>query len=547
MKKELLKQFETLIRGHIGEFYAKAYSVKGNRAEAEALTEEAIVWGASKFSGLANKERVIDLISARIGDGDGVALEPTDENALWARVMTKIRSRKKVTACLTATFTAVLAMIVGLMILWKPAEIPPVSEEIWKNFVVMDDTKTVTGDLGTAKLLNYHTISTRLGKKAKPNTFQDRMDYVGRMTAAVTTIDGTQYVVYHNIETEDGSNTTFSLYRASKEGWKIVGNGEVSTSLPTDQQGYTDFHQAWIHLVADEDSNVYTVTVLNGEVVVYCYDAATESFTMKKGDVPYDMNTLFHYLNVCYDESFGEKGAIYIGSVCNGVVNFYRYDIASTDFEKFSSEIRLEGGGTAQIVFDVKDDIVHFVANHGTSAGKLTYYRLNEVGVIMQETLFTSNGSFVTASIKESVYNRNSGRGGVVVDEEGNVHILTTQNKQSSYNIQYYHITPDGVITKTPVDPLYFDGGYAPNCAVMFEGSDGDIYYLETYRGVGVESVVAIGKLNTESGKFEYYESFELPDVLSLNRVCVRNNTFLFYTDQDTICYFCLIGEVEAK
>ena len=69
MKKELLKQFETIVRGHIGEFYARAYAVKGNRAEAEALTVDAIVWGASKFSGLANKERVVDLISARIGDG----------------------------------------------------------------------------------------------------------------------------------------------------------------------------------------------------------------------------------------------------------------------------------------------------------------------------------------------------------------------------------------------------------------------------------------------------------------------------------------------
>ena len=112
MKKELLKQFETIVRGHIGEFYARAYAVKGNRAEAEALTVDAIVWGASKFSGLANKERVVDLIVARIGDGSHEGMECTNEENMISRTMERIRSKGKLKSLVWGVVSCVLGLAI---------------------------------------------------------------------------------------------------------------------------------------------------------------------------------------------------------------------------------------------------------------------------------------------------------------------------------------------------------------------------------------------------------------------------------------------------
>lgn len=549
MKKELLKQFETIVRGHIGEFYARAYAVKGDRAEAEALTVDAIVWGASKFSGLANKERVVDLIVARIGDGAYTGTETTNENALWARTAEKIRSRNRTPVILTAvvSFILLLGIGIGVAIGLLPDQPEPPSDtdgKIVVNVTEMDDTKTVKGDSGIAKLLNYHTISTRLGKKAKPDTFQDRMDYVGRMASAIIAPDGTQYVAYHNIETEDGSDTTFTLYRAEQDGWKTIGSQSVSTALPA-YNGYSYFHQAWIYLVADEDSNIYTVTVLDEEIVIYRYDADGGTFTLIKTGVTYHMNTLWHYLTVRFDESYGEKGAIYISAVHDGLVELYRYDVASAQTEPFSETLKT--GGSTQVVFDVKDDVVYMVTHaNQESRDILTYYCLDSDEIIAQKNIFISGNSILAT--KESVKNRNWGSGGIAVDEAGTVHILTTRTDNTvitnaRYSIMHYQITSDGTMTKMEMEGLYFKDGYDPTCAGVFEGIDGNVYLIETYKDYAVENFFAIGKLNTQTGNFEYYDSFELPDDLSLNRVKIMNNTFLFYTNEDTICYFYFAEE----
>ena len=548
MKKELLTQFETIVRGHIGEFYARAYAVKGDRAEAEALTVDAIVWGASKFSGLANKERVIDLISARIGDGAYTETETTNENALWARTAEKIRSRNRTPVILTAvvSFILLLGIGIGVAIGLLPDQPEPPSGtdgKIVVNVTEMDDTKTVKGDSGIAELLNYHTISTRLGKKAKPDTMQDRMDYVGRMASAIIAPDGTQYVAYHNIETEDGSNTTFTLYRAEQDGWKALGIQSVSTALPV-YNGYPDFHQAWIYLVADEDSNIYTVTVLDEEIVIYRYKADEESFTLVKTGASYRMNTMWHYLTIRFDSNYGDKGAIYISAVHDSLVELYRYDIASSQTVPFSEKIT--AGGATQVVFDVKDDIVYMVADYGTSPQKLTYICSNEDEIISRKDISVTTNSILATA--ESIKNRNSGSGGIAVDEAGTVHILTTRKDNTvitnaRYSIMHYQITSDGTMTKTEMEGLYFKDGYDPTCAGVFEGIDGNIYLIETYKDYAVENFFAIGKLNTQTGNFEYYDSFELPDDLSLNRVKIMNNTFLFYTNEDTICYFYFAEE----
>ena len=549
MKKSLVKEYESLIRPHVSELYARAYAVKGNRAEAEALTVDAIVWGAKVFSRMKNKDSLTDMIFQKIETGESVCSSYADPDLSWERaVKTMIGNQKKRGIfAIVGAMLLIIAIGVGAVIGFLPDQPEPPSDtdgKIVVNVTEMDNTKTVKGDSGVAELLNYHTISTRLGKKAKPDTFQDRMDYVGRMAASVVAPDGTQYVAYHNIETEDGSNTTFTLYRGEEDGWKAIGTQAVSTALPA-YNGYLDFHQAWIYLVADEDSNIYTVTVLDEEIVIYRYDADGGTFTLIKTGATYHMNTLWHYLTVRFDESYGGKGAIYISAVHDGFVELYRYDVASAQTEPFSETLKT--GGSTQVVFDVKDDVVYMVTHaNQESQDILTYYCLDSDEIIARKNIFISGNSILAT--KESVKNRNWGSGGIAVDEAGTVHILTTRTDNTvitnaRYSIMHYQITSDGTMTKTEMEGLYFKDGYDPTCAGVFEGIDGNVYLIETYKDYAVENFFAIGKLNTQTGNFEYYDSFELPDDLSLNRVKIMNNTFLFYTNEDTICYFYFAEE----
>ncbi len=199
MKKSLVKEYESLIRPHVSELYARAYAVKGNCAEAEALTVDAIVWGAKVFGRMKNKDRLTDMIFQKIGTGESVCSSYADPDLLWERaVKTMIGNQKKRGIfAIVGAMLLIIAIGVGAVIGLLPDQPEPPSDtdgKIMVNVTEMDDTKTVKGDSGIAELLNYHTISTRLGKKAKPDTMQDRMDYVGRMASAIIAPDGTQYV-----------------------------------------------------------------------------------------------------------------------------------------------------------------------------------------------------------------------------------------------------------------------------------------------------------------------------------------------------------------
>ena len=547
MKKTYLQKFQELIREDISYFYECAWTVKGNRPEAERLVESAVMYGARRFPRLKNKALVSDLILLKIGKGTFAEIEKTDCPALYERVMAKVRSAEKTKALIASVCTLALVLLVGFGVYaaLNPEKSPPPPEVPQEGFVIMDNTKNLVGDLGVAELVNYHSISTVLNKKAKPITFQDRMDYVGRMAAAVTAPSGTQYVAYHNLETEDGANTTFTLYRAAKEGWEEIGTREVSCVLwkytfPWTQE---DFYQAWIALVTDADSNAYAITTLNGELVVYRYDCKENTFEIKNARAPYQLDHQQQYMNARYDAGYGEQGAIYVSVVHCGVIRVYRYDIAADVFTPFAEEIDTKDTAT-QVVFDVKDDVVYLVSDQGFSPKKFVYYRISETEILSSQTIYTS-GSNPLENGGEDIKNRNVGSGGIAVDENGNVHVLSTKSPsiwgEPIYTIQYYRITPDGEVTKTSVDRLYFANAYEPTCACVFEGKDGEIYFMETYSLM--ENFISIGKLNPETGTFEYYDGFDLPDNLSLDRVRVMNNTFLFYTSQDTVCYFYFMEE----
>ena len=270
MKKSLFKEYEALIRPHVREFYAKAYAVKGNRAEAETLTVDAIVWGAWKFSGLVKKERIIELISSHIGDGTHIPAEVTDEKALISRAMKRINEKGKLKTLILGVGSCVLALAILAVSIpnlpydeWFPEETTTQTDAEGNlvqpviGSVTMKNTKNIQGDNKIVLLENYHNLSKKLGVKTKLNIHTDTYTEIERYSAAIVAPDGTTYMVFNNINNEDTGDITFDLYRMETDGWNKVAEGE--SQVMHSASAYENYFASRIYLVADKESNIYVL------------------------------------------------------------------------------------------------------------------------------------------------------------------------------------------------------------------------------------------------------------------------------------------------
>ena len=542
MKKELLKQFETIVRGHIGEFYARAYAVKGDRAEAEALTVDAIVWGASKFSGLANKERVVDLIVARIGDGTYTGTETTNENALWARTAEKIRSRNRTPVILTAVVSFILLLGIGIGVaigLFQDEPNPGIN-----GGVIIDDGVIIEGDNVNFQLNNYHNLTSALGTKATFKKFVDRMKFVDYFAAAVTAPDGNIYAVYQNFEEENGNNTTFTLYRANQDGWESVGVGNISSVFVDDTYG-GEYTPSYIYIMADSSSNIYVFCVLDEEVVAYRFDTEKNALEILSLDIPFTM-ALKNKFWMYYDESQGENGTVYIACLNGGTITLYSYDIKSGSTVLFTEEFNV--GSDADIVLTAKNDTVYMATQNGGAGWMLNFYYVYRNQKPKKHKLHSAD-NYITSTV-ESVVNKNFGAGGIAVDQDGRVHVITTGRPggiEIGRYVKHYIIDMEGGITQYVLPALKFENStYLAECSGVFVGDDGNVYYLEIY--TGSDNCFSIGKLDeNDGGKSTCVSFFELPDNISLGRIRQNNFDFLFYGEDEQIYYFSLSMITESK
>ncbi len=533
MKKELFNQFEALIRGHIGEFYAKAYSVKGNRAEAEDLTEDVIVWGASKFSGLANKERVIDLISGRIGNGTYTGTETTDEKALWARIAEKIRSRKRIPVIWTTVVAFVLLLGIGIGVAIRLSEDEP--NPGMSGGVIIDDGIIVEGDNINFQLNNYHNLTSALGAKAKFKEFVDRMKFVDYFAAAITAPDGNIYAVHQNFEEETGNNTTFTLYRANKDGWESVGAGNISSVFVDDSYG-GEFAPSYIYIMADSSSNIYVFCMLDEEIVAYKFDPKKNTLETFSLDIPFE-KALKNKFWIYYDKSYGEDDTVYIACLNGGEMTLYSYDIKSGSTVLFTEKFNVGSG--ADIVLTAKNDIIYMVTQNGLSGWVVNYYSICRNQKPSKFELSQSD-NWVTGEV-EHISNKNFGSGGILIDGNNNVHVLTTyKSSKTRYIKQYVFDSIGNFVGEYNLSPLQFeDGGYFTECASVFTGKDGKLYYIEIYKGLN--NCISIGMLDEmDYSKSIYISSFELLENIDLGRIRQNNFDFLFYGADEQIYYFSL-------
>ncbi len=552
MKKSLFKEYEALIRPHVSEFYARAYAVKGNRAEAEALTVEAIVWGASKFSGLAKKERIIELISSHIGDGTHIPAEVTDEKVLISRAMKRINEKGKLKTLILGVGSCVLAAAILAVSIpnlpydeWFPEETTTQTDAEGNlvqpviGAVTMKNTKTIQGDNNIVSLENYHNLSKALKKNTKPNDrHADMYTEIERYAVSITAPDGTTYMAFNNITNEDTGNITFDLYRMETDSWNKVAEGESQVMHSTGS--YNNYFASRIYLVADKESNIYVLVLLDDAVTVYRYDCKTGEFTKSNTALASAAPSKYTIFSIYYDETFGECGGIYVGYAKNSKYHFSCYDIAKDEYvniaEKVCSSI------DSRMAFCVDRSVVHMIVQE---AYNLRYYRIGADGTYQSKILHT--GSLYAEM--EYVFNRNSGAGGIAVDKNGFIHIVAThrdaqENANKMYELVHYKINSDLTFEKESLSKLYYTtaNSYDPMGMGVFTDSNGNVYYIEKYKPYAVDSmnVFAIGRFNDDSS-VTCVDVLELPNGITYGGSRLMNNIITFYSDND-IYYFEIEG-----
>ena len=557
MKKALRQEFYEQMHTILPDLYQKAYALKGNKIEAEMLTENILLRGAKQFSALANKARFRDILLQKIETGTHMDLEATDLDALAARVMEKIEKKDNIKKMVWGVCAGVLSVgiFVTVIIPNYPSNIPDeqttpeattakdVNGEIINptlpviGEVTMKDTKTIKGDNKVIFFENYHNLSKALQKNTSPNIVQaDYYTEIERYSASVVAPNGTTYMVFNNITNEKNGNITFTLYRMEQDGWHAIAEGD--SQVMYNDQTYDSYFASRIYITADQASNIYVFVLWEDAVTVYRYDCRTGEFiksdAVLQSASPNNDTTFYIYA----DKDYGEIGGVYVGYANGNGYDFACYDMAKNEYVYIVENV---ASSDAKMMFCAKDSVVHMIlqANYGVK-----YYRIEEDGTVASKTLFA--GSILGES--EYICNRNSGAGGIAVDENGVAHVIAThcikKTENNPYHLVHYQITSDLTIEKETLPKLYYTDThtYDPLCMGVFMSDDNEIYYIEKYKEFGVDSmyVLAIGKLNVD-GAFSYVDTLELPNEITRGGSRLFNSILTFYSDNNI--YYCVIKE----
>ena len=551
MKKALRQEFYEQMHTILPDLYQKAYALKGNKIEAEMLTENILLRGAKQFSALANKARFRDILLQKIETGTHMDLEATDLDALAARVMEKIEKKDNIKKMVWGVCAGVLSVgiFVTVIIPNFPSNIPDeqttpeattatdVNGEIINptlpviGEVTMKDTKTIKGDNKAIFFENYHNLSKALNKNTHFSaTETDVYSQIERYCSATIAPNGTAYLAFNNISNTNGNNM-FTLYHMTSNGWESVAEGESQADYSEGAYG-ASYYASRIYLVSDKDSKVYVFTLLNDEVTVYKYDPLKGELKKSLAVLPCKSPTYTLTYSVYYDAEFGEKGGIYVGYSRNNKYHFACYDIANDVYISIAENI----GTMAEnrMMFCVENSIIHMVTQ---SNGSLYYYHIDQGGYAEKQTLFNRN-----ANKSEYIVNRNSGAGGVAVDENGDIHIIATCEDygNSTYSVVHYKVSFDGIVEKETLPKLYYvdTDGYKPMCVGVFAANE-KIYYIEKYKAMNTATnIFSIGLISETIGEdVVCLDVIETPNGIGRAGARVMNDIVIFYSNDDIYYY----------
>ena len=232
MKKEkgnVFSEFEKIAKENAQRIYAAAYAVKGNTEEAEAFFEDMIFYGAKRSCELVNKKIALDIMLHKIGNGTFTPFDSCDLDDHIDRAVRRANAWYQKKKLLTSIGVGALSMVLCVMIvmLILPKKDPSQSS----NVILMENASVVKGDNVHSELVNYQNICKNIPMNEEHVTRFFGIRTIREIFTAVTAPDGTPYAVLNHLETIDGSNTTFTLYRGYKGGWDPVATAEIGAGI----------------------------------------------------------------------------------------------------------------------------------------------------------------------------------------------------------------------------------------------------------------------------------------------------------------------------
>ena len=269
-KTNEMNELKTLLLLNKDEILSRAMAASENNAlMAIERVDISLKYIIKIYPKLANKKYTLDFLYDKIAEctPNGDKLYNTDKDIgefIESIIDASLKSEKR---SFTAVLISVCAVIVIAASVLTVISIPKAVDsietvatdengnviEVPKGLTIMDGTRRIDGENKTSEIINYQNLTKAIGKKG---TFENKTDIklpINTLSAVTTTPKNETYMVYQNIETEDGSNTTFTLYRLEKSGWEPLASGDVSNGfIPA----YAMFWTSPIYVVSDEESNI---------------------------------------------------------------------------------------------------------------------------------------------------------------------------------------------------------------------------------------------------------------------------------------------------
>ncbi len=508
MNKKQRLDFEAFLRTHAD----TVLSCKGNDTE----LEKAIVSASGKYTALQNKTLFFDLIGK--GGMESAPSSQISAERLITNVMTRIRRKEKTKRFLFAFLAAFLLLGILIVFPWILS-----AENESETFSCMDTACVISGEQGNAALVNYQNLTKLLQKKARPDSDQGRIMTPRHMVSVCTAPDGTPYMSYHNLETEDGGYTTFTLYRGEKDGWHLIANAEVEADwmLALPQYDIYQFRSSELYTVVNREGSVYTVSRLKETIQIHKYDEESGTLTVM-ATLPFTYLDFYREIEIVYDAEEGECGVFYLIANDTGDVNIFRYDTAEDTIALFGEQVKLTYA-TGRVLACVQDGIVYLAE---TSSKGFFLRRVTESG--------KSEPICIT---EETYLNRIEDIG---IDEDGTVYILTRINN----DFTYYTVLEDGTVAKAPLPRLYYENtAYIAECIGFLRDQNGNLCYMQRFEGEE-GSFIAIGRPDPSSEKgCQYLDGFDIPDYI-VGAFVLNGNELLFLAAdigedvyRESICY----------
>lgn len=565
-KTNEMNELKTLLLLNKDEILSRAMAASENNAlMAIERVDISLKYIIKIYPKLANKKYTLDFLYDKIDEctpkNDKTYNTDKDIGEFIESIIdASLKSKKRFSMSILASACAVIVIAASVLtVISIPKAVDPIETvatdengnviEVPKGLTIMDETRRIDGENKTSEIINYQNLTKAIGKKG---TFENKTDIklpINTLSAVTTTPKNETYMVYQNIETEDGSNTTFTLYRLEKSGWEPLASGDVSNGfIPA----YAMFWTSPIYVVSDEESNIYIITLLDDHIVVYSYENEENKLIPHQSSYNFGKINQMKNFYVDYDSTSGEHGVIYICLKNIGTLTFLKYDISKNEF----STSKNYSFNVSDYKMCVQNGVIHLVVS-SDNGEKLFYYIMEDAfdntSTYKRILLFNcrekmnENNNLKSASVAMGV--TGSGSGGIYIDRFGYANIVTrydyryNDDLRITSSMRYFEIHNDEIVFSCEIDNLYKSEDVLNQYFGGFITVNESWYLIMLYEGDA--NNIGVVKLNDQK-QFELMDMFEIPNNIEKNYgypIKTRQNSITFSAQKNDYLYFFQVQE----